>query len=160
MIAILNLFIYSGGVSTEGSYRHDASSSSAGCNSSSNGQGNGRLSNHILISLKIFILYISLQLEFGSDWTVPLNVFVLQIAQKGSGKSPTNGTFVRPLEKIEQSAMKTEMSKRKRLSSTGGAGDKRPRGVQDMILSDQEEDSTEDEDPEIKSDVRSTDVLS
>ena len=54
------------------------------------------------------------QMKFTKDWSVQQNVFVLNIAPKGSGKTHVNKVFLDPLTEIEKEDKELFDAQRKR----------------------------------------------
>lgn len=128
------------------------------------------MKNSTVFSLKMSSIQIShfnssLQLIFGPDWKVPVNIFVMIVSEKGSGKSPTVGVFMKPLEKIESEELSEEHRASKRKSSEkvkarkkGPAGDRRSRDgdVQDELLAATPTEEDEDEPEESEEETELT----
>lgn len=56
-------------------------------------------------SSSLFILIFLLQFQFSEDWLVTSNLFVLVVASKGAGKTPSARTFLGPLKNLEKEEM-------------------------------------------------------
>ena len=80
-------------------------------------------------------------MAFTEDWDVKQNIFILVIAPKGSGKTPTSKTFLGPLIDLEKEEKKSFDEQKK---SKGKRKNKRKRQNDDEEQIDEELDEDED----------------
>ena len=65
-----------------------------------------------------------MQLKFSEDWLVPVNLFILLIAVRGCGKTPSSKCFVQPILDLElEETNEYEASKREARKMRSGQGD-------------------------------------